>query len=94
VSMQFYQENIMAAIDTNTIIAEIIDAHGGETIWSRINWIDAEISASGFLFKAKHITVLNHAIVRASAKNPHFIFNDFPEKGQTGEFIGMKRCEL
>jgi hypothetical protein len=84
----------MAAIDTKTIIEEIINAHGGEKIWSSIDWIEAEISARGFLFKAKHMPVLNHVAVQASTKNPHFIFNNFPQKGQTGELIGNEQVRI
>jgi hypothetical protein len=84
----------MASIDTKAIIAEIISAHGGEKIWNSIDWIEAEISAWGFLFKAKHIPVLKHVTVRASTKKPHFMFVDYPETGQTGELIGDEEVRI
>ena len=84
----------MASINTNAIIEEIINAHGGKAIWDSIDWIAADISARGFLFKAKHIPVLQHVLVRASAKRPHFIFNNFPEMGQTGELIGNEEVRI
>ena len=64
----------MVSINTKTIIEEIITAHGGKDIWNSIDWIEANISARGFLFTAKHIPVLKHVLVRASVKEPHFIF--------------------
>jgi hypothetical protein len=84
----------MASIDTEAIIEEIINAHGGEKIWNSIDWIEAEISAWGFLFKAKHIPALQHVTVRASTKKPHFIFTDFPQKGQPGELIGDEEVRI
>jgi len=84
----------MASIDTKAIITEIISAHGGEKIWSSIDWIEAEISAWGFLFKAKHIPVLKHVTVLASAKKPHFMFVDYPEQGLTGELIGNEEVRI
>lgn len=84
----------MASIDAKAMIEEIIKAHGGREIWNSIDWIEADISARGFLFKAKHIPVLKHNLVRVSARNPHFIFVDFPKTGQTGELIGDEEVRI
>lgn len=84
----------MDSINTKAIIEEIINAHGGKNIWNSIDWVEADISAWGFLFKAKHIPVLKHVLARASAKRPHFIFIDFPETGQTGELIGNEEVRI
>jgi len=78
----------MKIIDPLTFIREIIEAHGGESYWNSLDALEAEISASGFLFTAKQRPVLNHVQVRASTKEPQFTFYDFPRKGQTGELIG------
>jgi hypothetical protein len=84
----------MVSINTKTIIEEIITAHGGKDIWNSIDWIEANISARGVLFTAKHIPVLKHILVRASAKEPHFIFEKFPEMGQRGELIGNEEVRI
>jgi hypothetical protein len=70
------------------LIREVIDAHGGEALWNSIEALDAVISASGFLFKAKRRPVLDRVRMRAFAHEPRFIFFDFPREGFTGELIG------
>ena len=70
------------------LIREVIDAHGGEALWNSIEALDAVISASGFLFKAKRRPVLDRVHMRAFAHGPRFTFFDFPREGFTGELIG------
>jgi hypothetical protein len=70
------------------LIHEVIDAHGGEAMWNRFEALDAVISASGFLFKAKRRPVLDHVHMRAYAHEPRFIFFNFPREGFTSELIG------
>jgi hypothetical protein len=84
----------MVSINTKSIIEEIITAHGEREIWDSVDWIDANISAWGLLFTAKHIPTLKHVLVRASAKKPHFIFENFPEMGHRGELIGNEEVRI
>jgi hypothetical protein len=84
----------MTSGDTKAMIEEIITAHGGREIWDGIDWIEAEISARGFLFRAKRVPVLKHVLVRLSARDPRFMFLDFPKTGQTGELIGDEEVRI
>jgi hypothetical protein len=76
------------------MIEEIISAHGGQSLWDSIYWLEADISAWGFLFKAKHLAALKHVRVRVSTRGPHFIFVDFPDTGKTGELIGTEEVRI
>jgi hypothetical protein len=73
-----------------SIIKEILDAHGGADYWRSLEAIEAEISAWGFLFKAKRVPVLNRVWVRALTREPRFTFFDSPQPGQTIELFGDK----
>lgn len=70
------------------LIREVIDAHGGEALWNSLEALDAVVSASGFLFKAKRRPVLDRVHMRAFAHEPRFTFFDFPREGFTSELIG------
>jgi hypothetical protein len=78
----------MASIDTKATIEEIINAHGDIDLWNSLDGLASRISARGFLFRAKHLPVLEHTRIWTSTQKPHFIFYDFPKPGQTGELIG------
>jgi len=78
----------MRPSDPKELIAAVIEAHGGESLWKELEALDAEVSASGFLFTAKRRPILNHSRMRAYTQVPHFIFYDFPITGQTSELIG------
>jgi len=82
------------ALEISTIIEEIIQAHGGSELWDSLNGLEVRISAWGFLFKAKHVPVLEHTRVWVSTQRPHLIFHDFPKAGQTGEFIGDEVVQI
>jgi hypothetical protein len=82
------------ALEISTIIEEIIQAHGGSELWDSLNGLEVRISAWGFLFKVKHIPVLEHTRVWLSTQRPHLIFYDFPRAGQTGEFIGDEVVQI
>ncbi len=71
-----------------TLLQRVIAAHGGADYWNSLDAIDAEISASGFLFTAKRRPVLDHVRMRAWTREPRFAFHDFPQRGQTAELIG------
>ena len=70
------------------LIHEVIEAHGGKTLWDSVGRIDAEISADGFLFRAKHIRPLQRLPMSALTGEPRFLFHDYPEKARTSELIG------
>jgi hypothetical protein len=74
--------------DPTELIREVIEVHGGEALWNSLEALDAVISASGFLFKAKRRPVLDRMHIRAFAHEPRFTFFDFPREGFTGELIG------
>lgn len=71
-----------------SILREIVEAHGGMDLWGRLESLDAEVSASGFLFTAKRRPVLRHVRVRAYTREPRFAFFDFPLPGQSAELLG------
>jgi hypothetical protein len=75
-------------------VKEVIEAHGGEGYWNRLEALDGEISASGFLFSAKHRPCLKHVRVRAYTREPRFVFFDFPDSGLTSEFIGDEEVNI
>ena len=78
----------------NTIIKEIIGAHGGSDLWNGLEALEAEISARGLLFTIKRQPVLKHIRVRASTREPRFAFLDFPQRGQISELIGNDEVRI
>jgi hypothetical protein len=73
---------------------EVIEAHGGAPYWNQLDKIEAEISASGFLFTTKRRPILDHVRVHAYAHEPRFTFFDFPLKGQESNFIGDNEVNI
>ncbi len=84
----------MKRYDPQDIVKEVVEAHGGAERWNGLQALDAEISVSGFLFTAKRRPVMNHVRVRASAREPHFIFFDFPGPGQKSQLIGKEEVRI
>ncbi len=78
----------MPTKDAQRVVANVIDAHGGTDYWESLAGLEAEISARGLLFTVKRRTPLDHVRIHADTKKPNFTFFDFPEPGQTGEFVG------
>lgn len=76
------------------ILDDIVKAHGGMSSWNSLEALDAEVSASGFLFTVKQQPVLSHVRMRASTREPHFTFFDFPQPGQTAELIGANEVRI
>jgi hypothetical protein len=76
------------------VIDKIIQAHGSRELWDSLDGLEVNISAWGFLFKAKHTPVLKHTRIWASTRQPHLIFYDFPKAGQMGEFIGNEEVRI
>ncbi len=80
--------------DPKQIVKEIIEVHGGLEYWNSLEALEAEISASGFLFTAKQRPVLKRVLMRASIREPRFSFLDYPKPGQTAELIGIKEVRI
>jgi hypothetical protein len=83
-------------VDANAmqIVHDAVEAHGGMDYWNTLEALDAEISASGFLFTAKRRPLLCHVRMRAAAREPRFSFFDFPKAGQTAELIGNDEVRI
>jgi hypothetical protein len=84
----------METNDVRNMVEKVIEAHGGSARWKNLEAVEAVISAWGFLFKAKRRPVLNRIRVRASTREPHFTFYDFPRPGQAAELIGDKEVRI
>lgn len=84
----------MVAVNAMQIVHEGIEAHGGMDYWNSIGALDAEISASGFLFTAKRRPILRRVRMRAITREPRFFFFDFPKPGQTAELIGNDEVRI
>jgi len=76
------------------LLKKIVEAHGGVENWRTVQALEAEVSASGFLFKSKFRPVLDHVRVRAYTDAPRLTFFDFPEPGQTSEFVGDREVTV
>lgn len=79
---------------THAFIEKIIAAHGGRERWSKIDCLEADLSACGFLFTAKKRQVLRNVRVRASSRIPFLQFCDFPDAGKTGELLGEDEVRI
>ena len=76
------------------LLDNILAAHGGLAYWNSLEAVEAELSASGFLFRAKRRPVLDHVRVRAWTREPRFALYDFPRAGQVAELIGTKEVRI
>jgi hypothetical protein len=79
---------------THAFIEKIIAAHGGRERWCKIDCLEADLSACGFLFTAKKRKVLRNVRVRASSRVPFLQFCDFPDAGKTGELLGEDEVRI
>ena len=70
------------------VVDKVIEAHGSISRWKDLKAVEAVISVWGFLFSAKRRPVLNRIRVRASTREPKFIFYDYPRHGRNCEFMG------
>ena len=77
-----------------TLLQHVIAAHGGEDFWNSLEAIDAEISASGFLFTAKRRPALRHVRMRAWTREPRFAFYDYPDHGSVAELVGTNEVRI
>lgn len=80
--------------EPSVLVREVIEAHGGEDAWNRLESLEVEISARGFLFTMKRRPILNHVVVRVATREPRFAFLDFPRPGQTSELIGNDEVRI
>jgi len=76
------------------IISAIVETHGGRALWKETETLEAEISASGFLFTAKRRPALDHVRMTAWCHEPRFAFHDFPAPGLTGELLGNSEVRI
>jgi hypothetical protein len=84
----------MVAADAMQTVHEAVEAHGGCELWNSIEALEAEVSARGFLFTAKHRPALSHVRMRAATREPRFSFFDFPKPGQRAELIGNDEVRI
>jgi hypothetical protein len=84
----------MDSANTTKIMQEVIAAHGGMDYWNSLEALDAEISAAGFLFTAKHRPALRRVRMRADTRKPRFAFFDHPQAGQMAELIGNSEVRI
>ena len=84
----------MDAANTTKIMQEVIAAHGGMDHWNGLEALDAEISASGFLFTAKRRPALRRVRMRADTCEPRFAFFNYPQAGQMAELIGNREVRI
>jgi hypothetical protein len=75
-------------------LQRILDAHGGLRYWQTLSAVEVELSAWGFLFGAKHIRPLRHAVVVVDTDAPRAVIKDFPEPGCTAALLGNHRVEI
>ncbi len=78
----------MTGREIPAILDAIMGAHGGAEFWRGLSGLEAELSASGFLFIAKRRPPLVHTRVWASTTEPRFVFYDYPRPGLRGELFG------
>ena len=81
-------------MDSALNLEKILEVHGGRQRWESLASLEAKISARGFLFTAKHCPVLNHVSMTAMAREPRFLFHDYPSPGLTGELIGNEEVRI
>jgi hypothetical protein len=81
-------------MDPNDTVIQIIEAHGGVSLWKSLDALEANISVWGFLFTTKRRPVLKNVRVSASAKEARFAFHDFPSPGLTSELIGDQEVRI
>jgi hypothetical protein len=76
------------------VLTRILDAHGGAKFWQSVAAVEVTMSAWGFLFRAKHVRPLDHAVVVVDAHDPRAIMKDFPKPGCTASLLGTRRVEI
>jgi hypothetical protein len=77
----------------NVALDSILDAHGGLDYWRSLSSIDVEMSARGFLFRAKHVAPQRHVRLTVETRKPEAILHDYPAAGQRTVLRGSQRVE-
>ena len=72
----------------------IFDAHGGLDYWRSLSSIDLEMSARGFLFRAKHVAPQRHVRLTISTRTPEVTLHDYPAAGLRAVLSGNQRVEI
>jgi len=93
-SLKAYPCGRYGVTDTDRMLANIYDAHGGTTLWRSLTGVEAVLSAGGFLFTTKHVPPLRRVRALADTAAPRFTFFDWPEPGQRGEWIGEDEVRI
>lgn len=75
------------------VLHRIMDAAGGVAYWQSLAAVEVSMSAWGFLFRAKHVRPLNHAVITVDTTDPRVVMKDFPEPGCTTALLGAQRVE-
>lgn len=75
-------------------IDQILDAHGGLDYWRSLTAVELEMSASGFLFTAKHIPKQDHVRLTISTRRPEVVLHDYPGPGKHAVLHGSDRVEI
>jgi hypothetical protein len=85
---------VTAIGDGHEIVKKVIEAHGGEVRWQKLEAIEADISVRGFLFTVKRRPILERVRIRASTREPKFVLYDYPRAGRNSEFIGDREVRI
>ena len=75
-------------------LSAILDAHGGLDRWREVSRIDVEMSARGFLFRAKGVPYQRHAHLSIDTRSPWTVIHDYPAAGLSGILQGANRVEI
>jgi hypothetical protein len=75
-------------------LSNIVEAHGGLRYWRSLKSIEVEMSASGFLFKAKRVQPLNRVRLTISTERPEVTTHEYPAPGQIAKFYGEGLIEI
>ena len=74
-------------------LKRILDAHGGMQYWQSLAAVEVSMSAWGFLFRAKRIRPLDHAVITIDTSDPRVVMKDYPTPGCTTALLGTHRVE-
>lgn len=77
-----------------TILNDILDAHGGLAYWHSLESIEIVYSADGFLFTAKGVAPLKQARMTIYTSRPEVIAHDHPAPGLSTHWFGDERVEI
>lgn len=83
----------MQAVERDAL-RRILDAHGGLEYWQSLSAVQVEMSAWGFLFRAKRIRPLRHAVITVDTDDPRVVMKDFPTPGCSATLLGTHRVEI